>query len=288
MPRGAAQRTWGAVVGALERLEPVAEVQGASPHLSKELSKFLTARPSTSQICSFLVLNVPWPSRPRGAVLGVCQDEGYLQVTGSFGFARDMVAAYARQSLFDSTPLTDAVTSGEPVCVSDEPELAQRYEELHSDLENRLQATRIGALVAVPLNSHSGPIGACGMAFDLVPGTEAAVIQMMTEFSPMLSLYVDLNKRPVPAKSEEPIDWQVTPRAQESGDGTGNGLLTKRQMRVLQMLANRMSNAQIASALDYSVATIRLDTTAIFRTLGVTGRREAVEEARTRGLLLDT
>lgn len=65
----------------------------------------------------------------------------------------------------------------------------------------------------------------------------------------------------------------------------GAGDLSDRELRVLAALATGATNAAIAHDLAYSVSTIRNDTIAIYRKLGVQGRPDAVAVAISRGLI---
>ena len=55
-----------------------------------------------------------------------------------------------------------------------------------------------------------------------------------------------------------------------------NQLLTQRERRILELIALGSTNREIAEKLAFSLSTIRADTTAIYRKLGVKGRAEAV------------
>jgi DNA-binding NarL/FixJ family response regulator len=60
--------------------------------------------------------------------------------------------------------------------------------------------------------------------------------------------------------------------------------LTKRQSEVLQLLARGLSNKEIGRELSLSERTVKAHVTAIFRSLGVSNRNEAIEQAlRTTG-----
>ena len=61
--------------------------------------------------------------------------------------------------------------------------------------------------------------------------------------------------------------------------------LTERELAVLAMLATGATNPTIARTLAYSLSTIRNDTIAIYKKLGVTGRPDAVAKALAMGLL---
>ncbi len=63
--------------------------------------------------------------------------------------------------------------------------------------------------------------------------------------------------------------------------------LTERELSLLVFLPTLMRNADIAEQLYVSVNTVKTHLSAIYRKLGVPGRREAVADARRRGLLND-
>lgn len=54
------------------------------------------------------------------------------------------------------------------------------------------------------------------------------------------------------------------------------GSLTARQSDILGLMASGLTNREIAERLAYSISTVRIETMAIYRTLGVKGRSEAV------------
>lgn len=59
---------------------------------------------------------------------------------------------------------------------------------------------------------------------------------------------------------------------------------TSRELRVLQLMVNGLSNSQIAELLAYSPSTVRNDLTAIYRKFGVATRAEAAAAAIQQGL----
>jgi DNA-binding CsgD family transcriptional regulator len=61
--------------------------------------------------------------------------------------------------------------------------------------------------------------------------------------------------------------------------------LTDRQMRILRLMADGLTNAQIAERISFSESTVRLETLAIFRHFDVHSRRDAAEAARLQGML---
>jgi len=61
--------------------------------------------------------------------------------------------------------------------------------------------------------------------------------------------------------------------------------LTARQFRILQMMADGMTNQAISQRIGFSESTVRQETMAVYRHFGVHDRREAVQRAASRGLL---
>jgi len=64
-----------------------------------------------------------------------------------------------------------------------------------------------------------------------------------------------------------------------------DSLLTKRELKILEMLALRLTYREIADKLFISPATVKTHVSSIYRKLNVSGRLEAIGSARTKGLL---
>ena len=77
-------------------------------------------------------------------------------------------------------------------------------------------------------------------------------------------------------------DWLVNAgRQQMAAD------LTRRELKILKLLAVRLSNIEISEELCISRATVKRHTQNIYRKLRASSRREAVFKARTLNLLVD-
>lgn len=77
----------------------------------------------------------------------------------------------------------------------------------------------------------------------------------------------------------------LSPGVKRPTEPDSEGLLSDRELMVLRMLAEGATNPAIASALNYSVSTVRNDTVSLYRKLGVSGRPEAVARGVALGLL---
>lgn len=72
-----------------------------------------------------------------------------------------------------------------------------------------------------------------------------------------------------------------------SAPPSGHGDLTSRQIEVLRLLVQGMSNKEIARAMGLSSGTVRIHLAAIFKVLGVSNRTEAAMAAMRRRILPD-
>ena len=71
----------------------------------------------------------------------------------------------------------------------------------------------------------------------------------------------------------------------KSATQSKNKTLTARQMQVLQLIAQGLSNKQIAYEMGVSEATVKLHINALLRAIGVTNRTQAVITAQKMGLI---
>jgi DNA-binding CsgD family transcriptional regulator len=74
-------------------------------------------------------------------------------------------------------------------------------------------------------------------------------------------------------------------RRRKPPKGQLNGELTVRELEVLRLLTSELSTRQMAQSLYVAPSTVRTQLKSIYRKLGISSRKEAVQEARARGLL---
>jgi DNA-binding CsgD family transcriptional regulator len=74
-------------------------------------------------------------------------------------------------------------------------------------------------------------------------------------------------------------------RARRPRQGQLDEGLTERELDVLRLFSGELTTRQMAERLYVAPSTVRTQVKSIYRKLGVSSRREAVEEARARGLL---
>jgi LuxR family maltose regulon positive regulatory protein len=104
--------------------------------------------------------------------------------------------------------------------------------------------------------------------------------------SPQADPFVDEILSSFPAGNFGQPGYAEARLSDEDHDYSTELLLTNRELDVLELLEQRLSNKEIAKQLVISPATVKRHTLSIYGKLGVGGRREAVAKARHLGLLV--
>ena len=87
---------------------------------------------------------------------------------------------------------------------------------------------------------------------------------------------------------------EVRPRYKPQARANGNAhahtpdQLTTRQIQIIQLIGSGLTNGQIGKELSLSESTVRQETIKIYKSLGVSGREEAVKSAKKMGLVFRT
>lgn len=240
--------------------------------------RFLMNRPTPDQIAEHIVLNLLTGAKARSAVLTQFGSDGSLHLIGSFGVSPSSLDRYRVTSMWDHTPLADAVRTGHPVVLTDPADVITEYPWSGDGGEAAepvavwplvLPKERVGALL---LTVGQG-VDADSLRIDV--GGLSAVLALY------LSLMADTPPRVgVPVEPKVRADVDLSPAVQVPDR------LSERQLEILVCIARGMTNPQISHRIGFSESTVRQESMAIYRFLGVGGRRDAVRVARQRGLLI--
>lgn len=151
-----------------------------------------------------------------------------------------------------------------------------------------IRALVVDALAAEALGRHEESLRTLGRALEMgaVEGVREPFLVSGRQVRPLLQ---ELVGRGTPHEAEA-LDLlsRLTPtRGGEEGDRSRfvAEQLTARELEVLRALQGTASNQQIADRLFISLNTLRTHTKHIYRKLGTTSRREAVDRGRALGIL---
>jgi LuxR family transcriptional regulator, maltose regulon positive regulatory protein len=107
-------------------------------------------------------------------------------------------------------------------------------------------------------------------------GDRVGARAVLTEARTLLQRYPDAGIFP------ELLERQERGLRTRRQNGSLDGELSERELAVLRLLVGELSASQIAQSLYVSPSTVRSHVKSIYRKLGVSSRKDAVEEARTR------
>jgi DNA-binding CsgD family transcriptional regulator len=263
-----------------------------------DIVRFLMTRPTCDQISQHLVLNLLNAHKPRAAVISLFGVDGSLHAVGAFGMSPQALEAYKTLSLWDSSPMSDAVRSGEAVILGTPEEVQERYPWMGN------AETPYEPMAVWPLSLPSQRVGAVQLTFTETPEDESLRADL-TGVSAVLALYLSLltSVAATPEKAIAGLERDdrnggfpvtslslVEGMAPEEGAAHASrrpapGNLSDRQLRILGLMAKGLTNSQISKRVGFSESTVRQETMAIYRYFGVGGRREAVRLAGMRGML---
>jgi DNA-binding CsgD family transcriptional regulator len=285
--------------------------QSVSHHercLTLDVTNFLLGRVSMDEICQFCVLTALARLQPWQMSIYVVGADSLFRIAGSFGRGpgQDVLDQY---SCLDDPHVGEELRSGRPLATF--PLVGMRPEQ-HlniSDLQD-------GPQVLWPLATTHRLVGVMHVRFTSPPDAHAASDDLRAIAGP-IALALNLlqpNAHGTPSFSgngqvtngqmmhpslmgpispatplERPLSVvrSIGPDASPNGQRTMTAAeeLTPRQRRVLSLMAKGMTNGQIARVLAFSESTVRQETMAIYRTLQVKGRAEAIAYGRDNGLI---
>lgn len=207
-----------------------------------------------------LVLHAMPDGELRSAELALLRADGTLEGVASFG--ADSPLLPPTESVWSSGPRSRAARTGAPVVME-------------------WGDGTPGAYVAVPVTCGTTTYGviSCWVNSaeeELVKDAGAALTFVARLLSTAMALAPELNQLQTDGRAQR---QQPTLRAIPD--------LTPRQLDVLALMSERLTNAQVARRLKFSESTVRMETIAIYRALGVHARSDAVRLARELGLVPD-
>lgn len=248
-----------------------------------ECARFLMTRPSYDRVAQYVVTRIMSVHGTRAAVISRFGPGGSLAIIGSFGMPEEACAGYDMLSLWDTSPMSDAAISGEPVILLTPADVAEEY-----PLGGAQALAALAPIAVWPLRLPRESLGALQL---LVPATAAvpALLADGAEVAVLVSLYLSLAEA-AGSGTRDPIaaGGRAGSRSEQPAAPGSQGMpeqMTDRQLAILERMAAGHTNAQIARTIGFSESTVRQETMAIYRHLGAGGRQDAARIAAERGLL---
>jgi DNA-binding CsgD family transcriptional regulator len=140
----------------------------------------------------------------------------------------------------------------------------------------QFEAGKEASHLALPLAKSSVPVGAMLLVMGPQMGTPPISEPVAHLLSKLGAFFVEVRPR-----------LSLQTRANGNGHHTPQQLST-RQIQIVQLIGAALTNGQIGKELSLSESTIRQETIKIYKSMGVSGRDEAVAAAKKLGLVSKT
>lgn len=237
----------------------------------RELIDFLAvSEVSPNELGRHLTLSTLNFLNPKSVYFASLDNEGYLTAVDCFGVSEDLLAPFTKLNLNQNFPHCVSVRTGKILIAANLDEWAEKYPEF-SGVPNEFGWQ---AMVTIPINVNRTPIGAMSITFM----DSLEINQDFLNFIEAISSLVALQLIRAPHGRLGSISFN-------SSNSQIENELTKREIEILKLMANGLTNTQIARNLGYSESTIRHETMKIYELFNVSGRKEAVSFAISRKII---
>lgn len=187
----------------------------------------------------------------------------HLELLHNFGSSTEITEGWRTMPLAQNLPATDAVKEDRIVWLADHHD----WDEFYPHLIEYPDSSNLKTLINHPLHLTSAPIGVLGVMCDKENRATPEDNSFVSIVSGLISLHISKQQNRSTLLEER------------------GAYLTKRQITIIEMMSQQMTNMQIARELGYSESTVRHETMRIYEILQANGRREAVVLSRKLGLI---
>ena len=223
----------------------------------------LSKSKTPAMFCQLMVHEVFVGTGARAAMVGEANNKGQVDLFGSYGYENAQVIR-ERLAIWDDRAICKSIRENSKVTIKN----LDQYRAMFPNAQN-LGLPGDGYL-AVPFGREWGRFCAFGVAF------EGELPPEVAESSPALAFLGSLASLILfRTPKVDVFDW-------EAGDKAG--LLTKRQLQIVEMVADGDTNPEIAAKLHVSESLVKQELGKCLRLLDVTNRHELSRRAVDLGI----
>ncbi|MEY4137496.1 MAG: hypothetical protein RL205_1624 [Actinomycetota bacterium] len=240
--------------------------------------EFLRGLPDPQAVCQYVSSSMGEDAQPSEVVIATIDARGLIRVVNADGPSAELPENSPAQSVAEESPLAEAIRSGRPTFHSSEAGIRELFPEFAAS------GADVRPTAIWPIESRGKHLGAIQLLFDekaTIAPLEADVEALLS----LIALYIQLQLSQGSSRTrwstvERAMTANGTARTQDRRRASGISELTERQSLVLDEICAGRTNAQIARIVGFSESTVRQETMAIYRALGVEGRGQAAAMAR--------
>lgn len=241
-------------------------IRADATKLVADFAKMVLDEPDPESFVAHIALKLLQSIDCRGAILGVIQREGFLDLKATYGYSENATQPFMRIPLWTPLPITEAVRTGEISVYRSTKEILAAFPSLSS-----VPDVGDAVTVSAPIIYRNTVIGAFGFTskiaphdgFEKEPATEAVLA--------LCAIYV----KSLREKKE----------LGERSHAEAVKTLTARQKQIINLFERELTTDQMADMLRYSPSTIKQDIIKIYDIFGVNSRSAVLEIARKIGLI---
>lgn len=223
--------------------------------IAELISELATKDLSEDELCEFLVTNTLTFMGVKSAWIAEITSRKTVRSRASFGVDQSKFPDWQEFPLDLKLPVTDALREQRFLWINTLPSWPTEYPSLHG--------VQLGAdsktMIIIPVLRVGNSNGCIGFISNQVLNPDMEIELMLRTITSLVSLHVTQRK----SRIRKPV---------ESANVTS---LTDRQLHILSLIAQKLTNVEIADQMGYSESTIRQETMRIFSKLNVEGRNEA-------------
>lgn len=239
----------------LEQASRFIEYLGQRNHSMDEVLKHLTLR----------VLSV---FGAESSVIADLQRDGTLEISHVFGISESAIHTFALPIVHNENhPLTDSIHFSKSLLIPTLPKWGVRYPEL----EGNVLSKSAKSFACWPIESSGTPSAVMGFFFSKKVTASSDTVAFFNTLGQLIALYFYHNSSHAGGSND-----YSRKRALEAADPSTR-FLTQRQLLILKMMSEGMTNLAIAENLNYSESTVRQESIKIYSKLGCYGRHEAAQ-----------
>lgn len=223
----------------------------------------LSEAENADEFCKSMALNVLQEFGVIATYVARLDSDNRISMIGSFGYSRQRVENTGRPSIWENMSITETIRTGRILVYESWDDYIAKY----PDKEHLASPGQ--SFICLPLKYHGSSSGGFGVTFRSPlkgAGIDERLWEALTKAGEVFLAKTwadELERKPVP----------INEYGEDARFAVGS--LAKRERDVLALVADGMTNQQIAKVLNFSQSTIKQDTIRIFKVLGVKTREEA-------------
>lgn len=233
--------------------------------LISDLARVVLDEPDPQSFISHIAINLLGSLGCRGAILGVIQREGFLDLKATFGYEDNETQPYMRIPLWTPLPITEAIRTGEITVFKSNKEVVKAFPSLANFSEDPSYVT-----VSAPVIYRNAVIGAFGFTSEKAPHNGFENSPVTSAALSLCAIYLKSLR-----EKKEPS---------ERSHSEAMRTLTARQKQIINLFERELTTDQMADMLRYSPSTIKQDIIKIYDIFGVNSRSAVLEIAKKIGL----